>query len=284
MDFGTLVSAVVDFCDDDTHVWIDIFAVLQHPKCSFDESKGDVIDNDDLRFDIVVENAKALLLVCDVDEDKLSNYEVSSIKDLSTLKDLPPMRIWCCFEIVHAVKNKKLIFMRAGSTSKDCSSNHDGTPKAFNLTTREAVLNLYYLVDMRNAQATMPEDREWILNEMKKVGLPECNSIVKGAISNAMAVIMSPTSADFRPIEKAALTENGKDIKDANYSQADLDFGFIICAAGGLAYPLQVLFDLGANPNFMTEEGDTAVQWAAHGCQLDTLTLLKNKYNADFEL
>lgn len=290
--FGTLVSAVVDFCDDDWNVWIDIFAVMQHSKDSNGDgdddlkADNDVIDNSDLRFDLVIQDAKAVLLVCDVDEKvgNLSSYEVSSKKELSLLKDLPVMRIWCCYEILSAVQNKKPMFIQAGSTSKDSGSTN-GTPKAFDLTTREAVLNLLQLVDVGKAEAKFQEDHDRILKEMENEGLAKCNSIVKGAITNAMAVIMAE-DGDFRPVAKAALTENEKYIKDANYSQTQKDFAFTISAAGGLEFSMHVLYNLGADPNarFGWNDADATVHWAAQACQLDALTLLKNKYKVDLEV
>jgi len=58
------------------------------------------------------------------------------------------------------------------------------------------------------------------------------------------------------------------------YSDAQRDVAFSIATAGGFEVPMRALESQGADPNARTEGGDTAVMWAAQGCQLQSLTIL----------
>ena len=65
--FHDLLSAVFDMCGDDTYVWMDMFAVLQHMK----DANGAELRSTtkaqkecDLKFDVVLKRCRAVLLVC----------------------------------------------------------------------------------------------------------------------------------------------------------------------------------------------------------------------------
>ncbi|EOD19876.1 hypothetical protein EMIHUDRAFT_242499, partial [Emiliania huxleyi CCMP1516] len=92
----------------------------------------------------------------------------------------------------------------------------------------------------------------------------------------AMAGIMSAGSAegDFSPVPRAVITGNAESISAARYSDAQRDVAFSIATAGGFEVPMRALESQGADPNARTEGGDTAVMWAAQGCQLQSLTIL----------
>ena len=64
-------------------------------------------------------------------------------------------------------------------------------------TGRDTVLNMLQLVDISKAQATVESDRANILKMIDaERGVDQTNAIVKGAITGAMAGIMSSGSAD----------------------------------------------------------------------------------------
>ena len=230
--FGSLVSAIVDICPDETFVWIDIFAVLQHPKNVGGE---DLFIKEDLQFQDVIDKVRALMLVCDVSEE-IAEIAPESIvcrdftdDSMKLLKHLLPMRSWCCFEILNAVKKNKPILLQAGrAKEKDNVQDQDMIIQPFQKATRPTVLNMLQLVDLEKAEAKYPEDRERILKQIKEdPGLSTCNAIVKGTITGAMAIIFNGTDHDeFRPVLQSVVTDDTDLIGNANYTPSQLAIAF----------------------------------------------------------
>lgn len=151
--FRDLMSAICGACPGETYVWVDIFAVLQHMK---DASKNsdELFPEEDLRFDTVVQQCRAVLLVCNpsaevsiVTEESIVRQEAS----VDVIISLPPQRVWCCFEILHAVLNKKPIVMQAGRAHEVAAAEQ---VPPFAATDRRTVLNMLQLIDMGKAQAS----------------------------------------------------------------------------------------------------------------------------------
>ena len=180
------MSAICGACPDETYVWVDIFAVLQHMK---DASKNsdELFPEEDLRFDTVVQQCRAVLLVCNpsaevsiVTEESIVRQEAS----VDVIISLPPQRVWCCFEILHAVLNKKPIVMQAGRAHEVAAAEQ---VPPFAATDRRTVLNMLQLIDMGKAQAKFEVDRVRIIGQIKEMfGMNEANAIVKGAIAGAL--------------------------------------------------------------------------------------------------
>ena len=97
---------------------------------------------------------------------------------------LPPQCVWCCFEILHAVLNKKPIVMQAGRAHEVAAAEQ---VPPFAATDRRTVLNMLQLIDMGKAQAKFEVDRVRIIGQIKEMfGMNEANAIVKGAIAGAL--------------------------------------------------------------------------------------------------
>ena len=346
--FHDLLSAVFDMCGDDTYVWMDMFAVLQHMK----DANGAELRSTtkaqkecDLKFDVVLKRCRAVLLVCCPSTDA-ENLDVRAVlkhetsvrtargpnlpkahacpaahptsylpPQVDALGQLPPQRIWCCYEILHAVINEKPIVLQAGKaagaldaprtrprassapapTVRGPSGDIDpvllahamggaaddtvATVAPFVPTGRDTVLNMLQLVDISKAQATVESDRANILKMIDaERGVDQTNAIVKGAITGAMAGIMSSGSADgeYSCVPRSVITNNVQPIVDAKFNHAQRDVAFSIAVAGGFGEAMRSLHAMGADPDARTEGGDVCTHWAAQGNQLIALTELRD--------
>ena len=297
--FANLVSAVFSMCPDGTFVWMDMFAVMQHMKDPRVQNNPRAKEEaeEDLQFQSVIEKARAFLLVCNPDAGvgSITSEEIVRREASADVLDcLPPNRVWCCYEILHAVINKKPIVLQSGlseslvaDTATDDGATAADTTSAsadalhrekFVHSSRDTILNMLQLVDIEHAKAKFEEDRTRILMQIKEeVGMLETNAIVKGAITGAMASIMSGGSSegDFSAVPRSVISGSDAEILAAGYTKQQIDVAFSIATAGGFQVAMLALREQGADPNARTEGGDTALHWAAQGCQLAALTSLK---------
>jgi hypothetical protein len=90
-----------------------------------------VVARAQLYFHCVIEHCRAMILVCNPDDalstvthdDLVRRERTSARKRISSVLDaLPPKRVWCCCEILHAVMNHKPIVLQAG-VAKSASPN-----------------------------------------------------------------------------------------------------------------------------------------------------------------
>jgi len=143
--FQDLVAAVAHALngDETVPVWVDILAVRQWP--------GNIAD---LAFEPVVRNTGALILVSQ-HLDSVANmeaWEAVSRKNIpdEALKKCAFFRIWCLVELAEALRQKKPVVMLIGSAGLEDAMTFE--------TNTGMVQNLYRLVDVANATATVPAD------------------------------------------------------------------------------------------------------------------------------
>jgi len=160
--WGDLVAAV---CDGDAersrHVWIDIFACRQWPS-----------SHPDLDFRYTIPNCSSFLLVCShlKEVEELDRREVVSGQTRSLPKQIIDqiafLRVWCLTEIDTAVKCKESkgmpIMMKRSSFKK--IQGKDLFEFKHNI---EMLKNMSYLIDIRQARPTVPQDKERILKEIR---------------------------------------------------------------------------------------------------------------------
>jgi len=170
-------------------VWIDIFAVRQWPG-----------NGADLDFTGVVEQCRAFVL------SATSLPGVRALKErwrwrggsneqywpppaLGDQKVLAFCRVWCLVEIGAALKHGKPVVMRCG---RHCLQGN----LVFFENDTEMLEKMYHLVNVMEAQATVPADRERILREVQEAegGAAALDSLIKGAIvgAKAMAELQMP--------------------------------------------------------------------------------------------
>ena len=153
--FSDLVAALAYVCSDEQFVWIDAFAVNQHP--STDEHLEDVG-----RFADSVRNCPALVL-CAAHLESVAHMDVSDAR-MGKVHLVPEnerrrcafWRVWCLVELAAARAARKPVIMLVGKAGVD----HSFVPES------EMLFNMYRLVDIGDAEATFPDDVALILDTM----------------------------------------------------------------------------------------------------------------------
>ena len=281
--WGTLVGAVVDCIPLTSYVWIDAFAVRQHP--------GNIADLD---FSFCIQNCDAVLLVTE-SNNEVTQLEIEDINfnDVRPSKDAQSkiafFRVWCLVEIAAAVTHSiPLVLMcgKASNTSNDSSDISDNSGISGSSVTSDEVFfecdqdmlqTLIWLVNIEEADASVETDKIRILNNVRASpgGATLLNSIIKGAINGAMESMGGN-------IQKAALGQPDAvrlAIENEETSKQEL----ICCAAaGGYRNILdQLLEEFGATYDLeernSDDEGGTALHHAARSGHVSTVQLLLDK-------
>ena len=173
--WGDLVAAVCDGdADRSRRVWIDIFACRQYPS-----------SRPDLDFQYTIRHCSSFLVVCS------SLKEVAELGTSRILSRLPKnirdkiafLRVECLVEIYSATQCKDMpIIMRGGSyrmiNKNTFTFDHN----------REMLKNMFLLIDISKAEATVAKDKEDIpnlitYNGKDADGIKKLNIKVRGTIN-----------------------------------------------------------------------------------------------------
>jgi hypothetical protein len=278
-------------------VWVDILAVRQWPGSA-----------PDLDFGSTIRHCKSFVLVCthlpEIIEMHESDVIARNISVLSpaTRRQVAFFRVWCLVEIQAAAMTQGMaVIMKGGSHHiKD-----DGSVE-FN-SNRDMLTILLFLVDIANAEATVPSDRERILQQVEQFegGTEGLNNKVKGIISGSLscvgdAVVQCAACGDRNAIEAvisrpdSIVTSAGAGYADlvrqliasgADVRARDVQHGgtsMVFAAIGGHVNCMQILLEHGADVNEKSSDGITPLLYAAMGNQRDCLQwLLKNGANVN---
>ena len=192
--FGDVVAAAFNCISDDgeednitdVRVYLDIFAVRQWPG-----------NNNDVVFEGVVANVRAVLVVCSSAE--LENIGELSFKDinerfLDVLNDqerraIPFLRIWCLAEINSAVLQHIPLVIACGTYCFDIRTKK----KIIFQTNPPLLYNMQFLVSTKSAKAEFLADQVSILGKVEAgVGFDQVDRQVRGAIIGALVYSKVP--------------------------------------------------------------------------------------------
>mmetsp|Transcript_18608 Transcript_18608/g.20229 ORF Transcript_18608/g.20229 Transcript_18608/m.20229 type:complete len:534 (+) Transcript_18608:62-1663(+) len=178
--WGTLVAAVSEQADLDKFVWIDIFAVRQWPS-----EKS--IAKKDLNFRAAIKSLEctSFVLVCcshkDITEMAVQAQTSRNMKaiDKDAKRAVAFFRAWCLVEIAEAVENSgRIAFALKAGKLKHTSEGYFFEPDP------KMISNLFYFVDIRNAEASYEHDRIRILNEIGE-NADEINRAIRGVCAGS---------------------------------------------------------------------------------------------------
>ena len=252
--FADLVAAIMHMFKPSDFVWIDVFAVRQWP--------GNM---GDLNFECVI-RAAALFVLVAVDLPELTALSEEDLIQRrlpdSAMQRCAYYRVWCLVELSEALLAHKTVVMLTG---------HCGTDGSF----EPQVEGLGYLatgLDVRQARATVPADRERILEHIRTgVGFDELNRLAKGAMVGSPSCMKQPAllaavCGDLAPL--AALSGG-----------AQLNEALSGAAGGGFLAPTQALLARAQEFNLDAQSDDggfTALMRSCFGGQEECARALLN--------
>jgi len=283
--FRDMVAAVCHALggDETKAVWLDIFAVRQWP--------GNIAD---LAFTNIVRDTVATILV---------SAHIESLAKLNTQKCLigtvkvPPIayrmcaffRVWCLVELNEALTQEKPVVMLIGSEGEDGSFK----------TNKSMMRNLFYLVDVQQAEATVPEDKKRILASIEKgIGFEALNLLARGALNGFEEALDAPEvlaaacgitsaldnlSADriVAAVRAAAgggfisvleeLIARGADINEPAFAGTTT---LMVAADSGNVRATKFLLEAGAEYAVQSDVGMNALMFAARGNNVGVIELL----------
>jgi len=187
-EFATLVSALSLVLRDSDYVFVDIFAVNQHPG---EEQNGDI------DFVPVVQSCGVLIL-CSQHLETVAKLTRDQAK--AQQLDLVPFeerrrcsfyRVWCLVELAAALANKIPVVMLVGDINE----------KGEYHTNKSMLYNMHRLVDAGKAEASFPKDITLVLDEIipkvlklstREEVVSRINSLARGAIGGAFHCMELP--------------------------------------------------------------------------------------------
>jgi len=244
--WGDLVSACVDTNGSGhalTHkVWIDVFAVTQHPQL-------EALQDDLNALQYVIENVPfgtTLVWNPRIQIDNESN---------------PVLRAWCLFEIHTTVIKDNALLIKMGEKSKkdlDFSFIPESDVKI--------VTELVYSTDIRNAKATMPEDLDRIHSMIQEEsGFDELNTTVRTAVYNNWRILQIPAVQDALSGSRKKVTEFLDYFDEENYEGDPGGSLLHDLVHGNFCSAAELAIDCGAPIDKHTKKGNTPLMFAAEG-------------------
>lgn len=281
-------------------VWIDIFAVTQHP------------------------NMKAL-------QDDLNALQsvIAGVRQGTTLvwnprlqidsDSNPVLRAWCLYEIHTTVLKENALVIKMGEqasvnsqgykynvsssnsnsrTNKSNGSHNASENKGFDFipeTDENVVTELVFSIDIRRAKATMPEDLERIHAMIEEQGgLDELNTSVRTAVYNNWRIMQIPAVQYALRGSKTKVTQFLRNFDaSASASTGTGTYTYGGDPGGSLLHDLvhgnyciaaQLAIDCGAAINKQTDKGNTPLMFAAEGGRLTMCnTLIQNGAAVDLQ-
>ena len=239
--FLDLVAALIHVLEPNQYVWIDIFAVLQHEHT--EELKA--IKQGDLDFAPVVQGCPMLILVGahlgsveDMGEEEVHMQKVHLVP-AEERKRCAFLRVWCLVELAAALAAALPVVMLVG----EADSQGEFVPNDGMLE------NMYHLVDINRAEATVASDVERIFDEIMPQVLgassrSECvtriNALAKGAVNGSQQIMW------YREVVQAAA---GNMAPLRALSRKEAHQALRAAASAGLLSPMRELISMGVNVN-----------------------------------
>ena len=239
--FLDLVAALRHVLEPDQYVWIDIFAVLQHEHT--EELKA--IKQGDLDFAPVVQGCRMLILVgAHLDSVEDMGQEEVQLKKVHLVpaeerKRCAFLRVWCLVELAAALAAALPVVMLVGAA--DAQGKFEPNDDMLD--------NMYYLVDIDQAEATVASDVDKIFDEIMPQVLgassrSECvmriNALAKGAVNGAEQImwcreVVQAAAGNMAPLRALSRKEAHQALRAA--------------ASAGLLDPMRELISMGVNVN-----------------------------------
>ena len=248
--FHELVATLAHVFESTQFVWLDIFAVCQHP--------GEKQQADLQEFVPLITHARTLVLCVShlpslVEMDRGEVVAQSShLLPLDERKKCAFFRVWCLLELAAAAACSATVMMLVGSADEDF---------AF-VPNDETLDDLYHLIDVRNADATFESDKALIFDTLlpQTMGLDPATSIARvnrlgrGAINGAEILLLEQTYVGevMRPDERRAASRAvmqaaiGNFDPLSNLTKQGKAHALTGAAAAGFLEPLKYLLDAGA--------------------------------------
>jgi hypothetical protein len=248
--FHDLVAQLAHVFVDSQFVWIDIFAVCQHPG---DEQKADLAE-----FVPLVMHTRALILcathlpsVLQIDRDAIVEQR-SDLLPAEERRKCAFFRVWCLLELAAAAACGASVVMLVGES--DASGF---VPKD------EMLDDLYHLVDVSHADATFESDKQLIFETLlpqtmqldRAASIARVNQLARGAINGAE--ILLTDTVYIRPFrDTTCLRTAAHAVMQAAIGNTQplsllrsehLSHAVTGAAAAGLVEPLKLLLDARAS-------------------------------------
>jgi len=258
--WGDLVAAILDGgADLKRTVWIDIFAVRQWPS-----------DTPDLDFASTIEYCESFLCVCSYVEsvDKIEERTVYGRKiDLIPAVDrkkIAFLRVWCLVEIAAAAKKIDMpIIMKCGSHKVNSDGSIEFESKS------DLLKNLFFLIDINQAEATVESDKERILSGIQDHFTVEgLNGVIRGVLIGALVI------AIFGDIGSIVQCAACGDRSALQFIMTDPTKSVFAVAAGGYKKILQMIIKTRVNVNAKDNVCWTALMHASAGGHVSSIDML----------
>ena len=280
--FGDLVAAICDGAIDyERRVWIDIFAAIQWP---------DVNVVAELNFELVIQACPSFLLVCPYikEVDKIQNaqlfYRNSAHIPTELQSQIPLYRLWCIFELLHAITLGAKVVIKAGHhILKPAAGDNDKNLKYFQFESKVAMfLRLTESVNIENATVLNPADRDMILDRIRQYP-----GALKGANEKIREVIRTALYGCHCPLVQSAACG---DCQARNVVLSDRTGKYIcfVAAGGYISWLREMVAKMeeeayGSSIRERMRIKDEALLYAARGGQLPCVMFLVAEAAADVD-
>ena len=294
--WGDLVAAASDHASATRRVWIDLFAVRQWP--------GNVAD---LEFSGVVARCTAMIVVCTSNQPEIHEQcpqegwgGIAAISEMPApaKKKVAFARVWCLVELDAALRAAVPVVMKIGRVRQHGKKfkNQWGMDETYRIPGKHfgalrdlganrgfegdklMALQLTFLVDVEQAEATVVQDRDRIIANVRAApgGAAALNSLVMGAIKGAEENLSWTNDGSEDPGLMSAACGDMEALRlKTRVSVAGKGRALRHAAAGGYLVPLQALLDAGADVNDADKQsGHTALYKAGQGGHFATIEIL----------
>ncbi len=253
--WGDLVAAVSSGYPLCRKVWIDIFAVTQHPQLEALQSDLSALE----RVLESVPDGTTLVWNPLIQTDNTSN---------------PLLRAWCLFEIHITVMKENALVIKMGQSGESISATEKGVD-FIPQNDENTVTDLVFATDIRQAKATVPEDLHRIHSMIKKQGgFDELNSRVRTAVYNNWRILQIPCVQYALSGSKEKVREYIKNHDPTTYEGDPGGSLLHDCVHGNFVNAAKLAIECGAEIDKQTDKGNTPLIFAAEGGRIKMCELL----------
>ena len=257
-NWGDLVAAVSDGFPLSRIVWIDIFAITQHPQ-----------------IEALQDDLNALQSV--IEEVPYGTTLVWNPQTQTDSKSNPIQRAWCLFEIHTTIQTDNALVIMMGGANQNELQYHD----SFKFVTESNVDILtehVFSTDIRKAEASREEDLDRIHKMIEtQGGFDELNSRVRTAVFNNWRIMEIPGIKDALMGSREAVKNSLKNHDPETY-EGDPGGSLVHdLVHGNMCVAAELVMDCGADINLQTKKGNTPLHFAAEGGRLRMCKLLLDR-------